>query len=34
MIAKYLWHVVVDKNSLWVKWVNTVKLKGKKYMGC
>ncbi|GJX84964.1 RNA-directed DNA polymerase, eukaryota, reverse transcriptase zinc-binding domain protein [Tanacetum coccineum] len=29
MIIKHLWYIAVDKNSLWVKWVNTVKLKGK-----
>ena len=30
MIVKHLWHVAVDKNSLWVKSINTYKLKGKK----
>ncbi|GJV03208.1 RNA-directed DNA polymerase, eukaryota, reverse transcriptase zinc-binding domain protein [Tanacetum coccineum] len=29
MIIKHLWYIALDKNSLWVKWVNTVKLKGK-----
>ena len=29
MIVKHLWHVVVDKDSLWVKWINTYKLKGR-----
>ncbi|GKD54503.1 hypothetical protein Tco_1287890, partial [Tanacetum coccineum] len=29
MISKHLWHVVVDKDSLWVKWINTYKLKGR-----
>ncbi|GJW99860.1 hypothetical protein Tco_0183774 [Tanacetum coccineum] len=29
MIAKHLWHVIIDKNSLWVKWISTVKLKGR-----
>ncbi|GJW43062.1 RNA-directed DNA polymerase, eukaryota, reverse transcriptase zinc-binding domain protein [Tanacetum coccineum] len=29
MIVKHLWHIVTDKESLWVKWVNTEKLKGK-----
>ncbi|GJW16459.1 RNA-directed DNA polymerase, eukaryota, reverse transcriptase zinc-binding domain protein [Tanacetum coccineum] len=29
MIIKNLWHVVTDKNSLWVQWISTVKLKGK-----
>lgn len=28
-LVKNLWHVASDKNSLWVKWVNTVKLKGR-----
>ncbi|GJZ05801.1 hypothetical protein Tco_0539594 [Tanacetum coccineum] len=29
MIIKHLWNIVTDKNTLWVKWVNTVKLKGR-----
>ncbi|GJY13625.1 RNA-directed DNA polymerase, eukaryota, reverse transcriptase zinc-binding domain protein [Tanacetum coccineum] len=29
MIVKHLWYIAMDKKSLWVKWVNTVKLKGK-----
>ncbi|GJZ46362.1 hypothetical protein Tco_0593958 [Tanacetum coccineum] len=29
MIAKHLWHLAINKDSLWVKWVNVVKLKGK-----
>ncbi|GJZ75907.1 RNA-directed DNA polymerase, eukaryota, reverse transcriptase zinc-binding domain protein [Tanacetum coccineum] len=29
MIIKHLWHVAADKDSLWVKWINTFKLKGK-----
>ncbi|GJZ84463.1 RNA-directed DNA polymerase, eukaryota, reverse transcriptase zinc-binding domain protein [Tanacetum coccineum] len=29
MIIKHLWNIVNNKNSLWVKWVNTVKLKGR-----
>lgn len=29
MISKHLWHVVMDKNFLWVKWISTVKLKCK-----
>ncbi|GJU59704.1 RNA-directed DNA polymerase, eukaryota, reverse transcriptase zinc-binding domain protein [Tanacetum coccineum] len=29
MIAKHLWHLATNKQSLWVKWVNVVKLKGK-----
>ncbi|GKC62035.1 hypothetical protein Tco_1089633 [Tanacetum coccineum] len=29
MISKHLWHVAVDKDSLWVKWINTYKLKGR-----
>ncbi|PWA66317.1 RNA-directed DNA polymerase, eukaryota, Reverse transcriptase zinc-binding domain protein [Artemisia annua] len=29
MITKHLWSIANDKNSLWVKWISTVKLKGK-----
>ncbi|GKC29824.1 RNA-directed DNA polymerase, eukaryota, reverse transcriptase zinc-binding domain protein [Tanacetum coccineum] len=29
MIVKHLWHIASDKESLWEKWVNTGKLKGK-----
>ncbi|GJZ54066.1 RNA-directed DNA polymerase, eukaryota, reverse transcriptase zinc-binding domain protein [Tanacetum coccineum] len=29
MIVKHLWHIVTDKESLWVKWVNTENLKGR-----
>nr|GEU47494.1 hypothetical protein [Tanacetum cinerariifolium] len=29
MIAKLLWHLATNKQSLWVKWVNVVKLKGR-----
>ncbi|GKF88424.1 hypothetical protein Tco_0259301, partial [Tanacetum coccineum] len=29
MIVKHLWHISSDKESLWEKWVNTGKLKGK-----
>ncbi|GKB91388.1 RNA-directed DNA polymerase, eukaryota, reverse transcriptase zinc-binding domain protein [Tanacetum coccineum] len=29
IIVKHLWHIVTDKESLWVKWVNTEKLKGR-----
>nr|GEV93513.1 hypothetical protein [Tanacetum cinerariifolium] len=29
MIAQHVWHVAIHKVSLWVKWVNEVKLKGK-----
>ncbi|GJR31505.1 hypothetical protein Tco_1107737 [Tanacetum coccineum] len=25
----HLWHIVIDKESLWVKWINTEKLKGR-----
>ncbi|GJR56309.1 RNA-directed DNA polymerase, eukaryota, reverse transcriptase zinc-binding domain protein [Tanacetum coccineum] len=28
MIIKHLWNIANDKKSLWVKWVNTVKLQG------
>ncbi|GJX56456.1 RNA-directed DNA polymerase, eukaryota, reverse transcriptase zinc-binding domain protein, partial [Tanacetum coccineum] len=31
MIVKHLWHVVTDKESLWVKWINTEKLKGRSF---
>ncbi|GJT49004.1 hypothetical protein Tco_0975161 [Tanacetum coccineum] len=30
MIVKHLWHVASYKESLWVKWINTEKLKGKR----
>ncbi|GJZ66992.1 hypothetical protein Tco_0630232 [Tanacetum coccineum] len=29
MIMKHLWNIASDKNTLWVKWVNTLKLKGR-----
>ena len=29
MIVKHLWHVAVDKDSLWVKWVNTYNISLK-----
>nr|GEW49915.1 hypothetical protein [Tanacetum cinerariifolium] len=29
MIMKHLWNITTDKNTLWVKWVNIVKLKGR-----
>ncbi|GJR54006.1 hypothetical protein Tco_1404527 [Tanacetum coccineum] len=29
MIIKHLWNIIVDKNTLCVKWVNIVKLKGR-----
>ncbi|GKC90355.1 hypothetical protein Tco_1151004, partial [Tanacetum coccineum] len=29
LISKHLWHVAMEKDSLWVKWINTYKLKGK-----
>ncbi|GJZ47930.1 RNA-directed DNA polymerase, eukaryota, reverse transcriptase zinc-binding domain protein, partial [Tanacetum coccineum] len=29
LLCKYLWNVIINKDSLWVKWVNTVKLKDK-----
>ncbi|GJZ55588.1 hypothetical protein Tco_0610781 [Tanacetum coccineum] len=31
MIVKHLWHVVTDKELLWVKWINTEKLKGRSF---
>ncbi|GJV62086.1 hypothetical protein Tco_1468186 [Tanacetum coccineum] len=31
MIVKHLWHIVIDKESLWVKWINTEKLKGRNF---
>ncbi|GJX96968.1 peptidase C48, SUMO/sentrin/Ubl1 [Tanacetum coccineum] len=29
LLIKHLWNSVASKESLWVKWINTVKLKGK-----
>ncbi|GKB87566.1 hypothetical protein Tco_0959838 [Tanacetum coccineum] len=29
MTVKHLWHIASYKESLWVKWINTKKLKGK-----
>nr|GEV66261.1 hypothetical protein [Tanacetum cinerariifolium] len=29
LIMKNLWNIVSEKNSLWVKWVNVIKLKGR-----
>ncbi|GKA98042.1 RNA-directed DNA polymerase, eukaryota, reverse transcriptase zinc-binding domain protein [Tanacetum coccineum] len=29
LIIKHLWHIVINKNSLWIKWINTIKLKGR-----
>ncbi|GJS45691.1 RNA-directed DNA polymerase, eukaryota, reverse transcriptase zinc-binding domain protein [Tanacetum coccineum] len=29
MVTKQLWYVAADKDTLWVKWINTFKLKGK-----
>ncbi|GJT91413.1 RNA-directed DNA polymerase, eukaryota, reverse transcriptase zinc-binding domain protein [Tanacetum coccineum] len=29
LLCKHLWNVIDNKDSLWVKWVNTVKLKDK-----
>ncbi|GKA39075.1 RNA-directed DNA polymerase, eukaryota, reverse transcriptase zinc-binding domain protein [Tanacetum coccineum] len=29
LLCKHLWNVATHKESLWVKWVNVVKLKGK-----
>ena len=29
LLIKNLWSIAVDKNSLWVKWVNVYKLKGR-----
>ena len=29
MISKHIWHIATDKESLWVKWINTEKLKGR-----
>ncbi|GKD52859.1 metallophosphoesterase 1-like protein isoform X1, partial [Tanacetum coccineum] len=33
LLCKHLWNVSSNKDSLWVKWVNMVKLKGKKHLG-
>ncbi|GKF08675.1 hypothetical protein Tco_0042899 [Tanacetum coccineum] len=29
LLAKHLWNVAARKESLWVKWVNVIKLKGR-----
>ncbi|GJU05307.1 hypothetical protein Tco_1121737 [Tanacetum coccineum] len=29
MIVKHLWYIINNKETLWVKWINTVKLKGR-----
>ncbi|GJT83822.1 RNA-directed DNA polymerase, eukaryota, reverse transcriptase zinc-binding domain protein [Tanacetum coccineum] len=29
LLCKHLWNIVDNKESLWVKWVNVIKLKGK-----
>ncbi|GJY12210.1 RNA-directed DNA polymerase, eukaryota, reverse transcriptase zinc-binding domain protein [Tanacetum coccineum] len=29
LVIKHLWYIALDENSIWVKWVNNVKLKGK-----
>lgn len=29
LLIKHLWNVASNKESLWVKWINTVKLKGR-----
>ncbi|GJW05389.1 RNA-directed DNA polymerase, eukaryota, reverse transcriptase zinc-binding domain protein [Tanacetum coccineum] len=29
LLCKHLWNIIDNKDSLWVKWVNVVKLKGK-----
>ncbi|GJW20732.1 RNA-directed DNA polymerase, eukaryota, reverse transcriptase zinc-binding domain protein [Tanacetum coccineum] len=29
LLCKHLWNVIVKKESLWVKWINTVKLKDR-----
>ncbi|GJZ70110.1 RNA-directed DNA polymerase, eukaryota, reverse transcriptase zinc-binding domain protein, partial [Tanacetum coccineum] len=29
LLCKHLWNIIIKKESLWVKWVNVVKLKGK-----
>ncbi|GJS15294.1 hypothetical protein Tco_0409766 [Tanacetum coccineum] len=31
MSVKHLWHIVTDIESLWVKWINTEKLKGRSF---
>ncbi|GJY85732.1 RNA-directed DNA polymerase, eukaryota, reverse transcriptase zinc-binding domain protein [Tanacetum coccineum] len=31
MIVKHSWHIVTDKESLWVKWIDTEKLKGRNF---
>ncbi|GJU10211.1 RNA-directed DNA polymerase, eukaryota, reverse transcriptase zinc-binding domain protein [Tanacetum coccineum] len=29
LLIKHLWNIAANKESLWVKWINTVKLKGR-----
>lgn len=31
LIVKHLWNIVSNKESLWVKWVNTERLKGRNF---
>ncbi|GJR84402.1 RNA-directed DNA polymerase, eukaryota, reverse transcriptase zinc-binding domain protein [Tanacetum coccineum] len=31
MIVKHLWNIFTDKESLWVKWIHTEKLKGRNF---
>ncbi|GJU40154.1 RNA-directed DNA polymerase, eukaryota, reverse transcriptase zinc-binding domain protein [Tanacetum coccineum] len=30
LVTKHLWNIAAKKDTLWVKWVNVVKLKGKR----
>lgn len=29
LMSKHLWNVASNKESLWVKWINVIRLKGK-----
>nr|GEZ57221.1 RNA-directed DNA polymerase, eukaryota, reverse transcriptase zinc-binding domain protein [Tanacetum cinerariifolium] len=29
LLAKHIWNIAIKKDSLWVKWVHSVKLRGK-----
>ncbi|GKF82385.1 hypothetical protein Tco_0244041, partial [Tanacetum coccineum] len=29
LLIKHLWNIAANKESLWVKWINTIKLKGR-----
>ncbi|KAJ0083766.1 hypothetical protein Patl1_29911 [Pistacia atlantica] len=31
LMISHLWSVVVNKDSLWLKWINTFRLKGRSF---